>query len=118
MKKQYIRGAGFNVFSLNKNVLRAFKKVVLQGITRGAVIDIAKELHIPVKLESISKEKLASSSEIFAMSTAGGIMPVTKIDGKKIGLVNFGETIRKLYKIYWEMYLDPDWNLFVEEVLN
>ncbi len=65
-------------------------------------------MHIPVKLESISKEKLASSSEIFAMSTAGGIMPVTKIDGKKIGLVNFGETIRKLYKIYWEMYLNPD----------
>ena len=69
-------------------------------------VDIS-EAHIPVKLESISIKKLVSSSEIFATSTAGGIMPITKIDGKKIGLGNFGETTRKLYKIYWEGYFVP-----------
>ena len=117
-KNNILEGPGFNIFSLNKNVLMSPKKGVLQGITRGAVIDIAKELHIPVKLESISKEKLMSSSEIFATSTAGGIMPITKIDGKKIGLGNFGETTRKLYKIYWEKHFDLDWSLSVEEILK
>ena len=79
---------------------------------------MAKELHIPVKLESISMEKLMSSSEIFATSTAGGIMPITKIDGKKIGLGNFGEITRKLYKIYWERHFKPGWSLSVEEILK
>ena len=32
-----------------------------------------------------------SFSEIFATSTAVGIMPITKKDGKKIGLGNFDE---------------------------
>jgi len=117
-KNNILEGPGFNIFSLNKNVLITPKRVFLQGITRGAVIDIAKELHIPVKLESISKEKLMSSSEFFATSTAGGIMPITKIDGKKIGLGNFGETTRKLYKIYWERHFNPDWSLSVDEILK
>ena len=43
---------------------------------------------------------MGSSSEIFATSTADEIMLITKTDGKKIGLGNFGETTRKLYKIY------------------
>ena len=117
-KNNILEGPGFNVFSLNKNVLITPKKGVLQGITRGAVIDIAKELHIPVKLESISIEKLMSSSEIFATSTASEIMPITKIDGKKIGLGNFGETTRKLYKIYWEKHFSLDWSLSVDEILK
>ena len=41
-----------------------------------------------------------SSTEIFATSTADEIMLITKTDGKKIGLGNFVETARKLYKIY------------------
>ena len=117
-KNNILEGPGFNIFSLNKNILITPKKGVLQGITRGAVIDIAKELDIPVKLESISIKKLMSSSEIFATSTAGGIMPITKIDGKKIGLGNFGETTRKLYKIYWEKHFSPDWSLSVDEILK
>ena len=67
----------------------------------GSATDIGKELHIPVKLEFISKEKLIFSFEICATSTAGVITLITKINGKKIGLWNFGENTRKLYKIYW-----------------
>ena len=54
-KNNILEGLGFNIFSLNKNVLITPKKGVLQGIIRGAVIDIAKELlHILVKLKTIS----------------------------------------------------------------
>ena len=62
-KNNILEGPGFNIFSLNKNVLMTPKKGVLQGITGGVVIDIAKELHIPVKLESVPIEKLVSSSK-------------------------------------------------------
>jgi len=33
-------------------------------------------------------------------------------------LGNFGETTRKLYKIYWEKHFDPGWSLSVEEILK
>jgi len=45
-------------------------------------------------------------------------MLITKTDGKKIGLGNFVETARKLYKIYWEKHFSPDWSLSVDEILK
>ena len=90
---------------------------VLNGITRGAVIDIAKKLNIPVNLVSISFENLSSSEEVFATSTAGGIMPITKINGKKVKSGNFGEITRKLHKIYWEKHFDPRWSFSVKDIL-
>ena len=49
-----LEGPGFNVFCLNKGLLHTPNEGVLRGITRGVVIDLAKELNIPVKLGSIS----------------------------------------------------------------
>jgi branched-chain amino acid aminotransferase len=117
-KNNILEGPGFNIFSLNKNILITPKKGVLQGITRGAVIDIAKELHIPVKFGSISKEKLMSSSEFFATSTAGGIMPITKINGQLIGQGKPGEITRKLHKAYWKKHSDPSWSESIEDLLK
>ena len=117
-KNNILEGPGFNIFFLNKGCLYTPNEGVLKGITRGVVIDLAKKLDIPVNLESISFEKLSSSEEVFATSTAGGIMPITKIDGKKVGLGNFGEITRKFHKIYWDKHRDPDWSLSLKHILS
>ena len=41
-------------------------------------------------------------------------MLITKTDGKKIDLGNFGETTRKLYKIYLEKLSKSGWSLSME----
>ena len=47
---------------------------------------------------------LKSSDELFATSTAGGVMPITKVSGKKIGSGKVGNITRQIHKLYWEKY--------------
>jgi branched-chain amino acid aminotransferase len=116
-KKNILEGPGFNIFSLDGDGLNTPGKGVLCGITRNAVINIAKALSIPVNFCSIPLKKFQASLEVFATSTAGGVMPITKVNGKKIGDGKFGEVTRKIYEIYWEKHKDPNWSCSVDELL-
>ena len=70
-------------FSVDENGINTPDHGVLEGITRQTVIDLAKELNINVNKKSITIEMLKSSKELFATSTAGGVMPITKVSGRK-----------------------------------
>ena len=117
-KNNILEGPGFNIFSLKNNVLHTPDVGVLAGITRGAVIEIAKELKIPVSFCSISLESFLSSSEIFATSTAGGIMPITKVNKNKIKSGFVGNITKKINQKYWDKHKDPFWSCSVENCLN
>ena len=78
-----LEGPGFNIFSLDGRGLHTPEEGVLKGITRGSVIDIANELQITLNLSPVSLKEFEASDEIFITSTAGGVMPVTKINNKK-----------------------------------
>ena len=112
-----LEGPCFNFFCLKDGVLYTPERGVLNGITRWAIIEIAKELNIPVVLKSISREDFKTSTEIFATSTAGGVMPITKVDGKKIKNGKFGKTTRVIYEIYWDKHKDPSWSCSVDDLL-
>lgn len=111
-------GPGFNIFCVDEEGLYSPNKGVLEGITRQTVLDLSKELNVPFQLSSISLEKLKSSSEVFATSTAGGIMPITKINGQLIGQGKPGEITRKLHKAYWKKHSDPSWSESIEDLLK
>jgi branched-chain amino acid aminotransferase len=111
-------GPGFNIFCVDEAGLNSPKKGVLKGITRQTVLDLAKELNLPFQLSSISLEKLKSANEVFATSTAGGIMPITKINGQLIGQGAPGEITRKLHKAYWDKHSDPSWSVSKEDLLK
>ena len=111
-------GPGFNIFCVDEVGLNSPNKGVLEGITRQTVLDLAKELNLPFQLSSISLEKLKSSNEVFATSTAGGIMPITKINGQLIGQGAPGEITRKLHKAYWDKHSDPYWSVSKEDLLK
>ena len=111
-------GPGFNIFSVDKSGISTPDHGVLEGITRKTVINLAKELGLEVNTKPISIEMLKSSDELFATSTAGGVMPITKVSGEKIGLGKVGDNTRKIHKLYWEKHSDPDWTLSVEDLLK
>jgi branched-chain amino acid aminotransferase len=113
-----LEGPGFNIFSVDEMGLNTPSKGVLEGITRQTVIDLAKELNLRINLISLSTKKLESSFEAFASSTAGGIMPITKVNGKKIGQGTPGKITRLLHKIYWNKHTDPNWSVSVEDLLQ
>jgi len=53
---------------------------------------------------------LAAADEVFITSTAGGIMPVTYIDGRPVGGGAIGPTTARIHDVYWTHHEDPDWS--------
>jgi branched-chain amino acid aminotransferase len=47
------------------------------------------------------------ADEVFVTSTAGGIMPVTKVDGAPVGDGTPGSVTLRLRDAYWELHRDP-----------
>ena len=111
-------GPGFNLFCVNGSGIFTPDHGVLEGITRQSVFDLAKELHLPIMKKSISVEELYNAEELFATSTAGGIMPITKVSGKEIGKGGVGNLTRQLHKLYWQKHSDDSWSTSISDILT
>ena len=107
-------GPGFNIFAYHDGTLMTPARGVLEGITRQTVIDLAEEQGIPAKLETFDADVLRASNEIFLSSTAGGIMPVTRLDGQSVGNGHPGELTMLLRKRYWEAHEEDRWTTPVD----
>ena len=111
-------GPGFNLFCINDSGIFTPDHGVLEGITRQSVFDLAKELNLPITKKSISVEELYNAEELFATSTAGGIMPITKVSGKEIGKGRVGNLTRQLHKLYWQKHSDDSWSTSISDILT
>jgi branched-chain amino acid aminotransferase len=58
---------------------------ILNGITRGAVIELAADLGIPVSEERFGRLFVYTSDECFLTGTAAEVIPVVRVDGRTIG---------------------------------
>lgn len=72
----------------------------LYGITRGTVMDIAREEGHEVSEPSLTRYDLFNADECFLTGTGAEIIPVTKIDGRVIGDGKPGAVTRKLEHQY------------------
>ncbi|MDW9905658.1 branched-chain amino acid transferase [Sinorhizobium meliloti] len=103
-------GAGFNVFTVKDGILKTPGYSVLPGITRQSVFDLCTELHLSASAGDVNRDQLKAADEVFITSTAGGIMPVTKIDDAVIGNGKVGPVTRQLTDLYWKKHADPAWS--------
>jgi len=99
-------GPGFNVFSIKDGVVSTPGVSVLLGITRQTVFDICAGLGIQCRAQDVAVSALMAADEVFVTSTAGGVMPVTKIDGQPVGLGIVGNLSNTIMAKYWEMHDD------------
>lgn len=76
-----------NVFMTKKGILYTPPKFlgILEGVTRNAVIDLAKEAALEVREEVFTAHDLYNADEVFLTGTAAEVIPVVKIDGRSIG---------------------------------
>ena len=111
-------GPGFNIFCVNKNDIITPQTGVLEGITRQTVFDLAIELGFRIFKKPISIKELKNAKELFATSTAGGIMPITKISGITIGSGNVGDITRQIHKLYWQKHSDSNWSTSIDNILK
>lgn len=93
---------GDNLFIIRRGVLHTppLHSGALYGITRGVVMDLAREAGIPVAETTLTRYDLYVADECFLTGTAAEIMPVVKIDGRKIGSGTPGQTTCDLVARY------------------
>jgi branched-chain amino acid aminotransferase len=68
----------------------------LKGVTRGAIIDVARDLGIPVREENLIRYDLWCADECFLTGSGAEVIPVVKLDGRTIGTGRPGPVTRKL----------------------
>ena len=100
-------GHGYNVFALRDGVLVTPKSGVLEGITRRTVLELCKETNVKAEEGLLTAEQLRAADEAFVTSTAGGVIPVTRIDGRAVGDGQPGPLTIRLRDLYWAIYDDP-----------
>ena len=91
-------GALSNYFMVKKGKVLTPKEKILIGITRNLIIKLAKKAGYKIIERDISIDELHNADEIFLTNTTKGILPVVKIDDKKISLGKPGETTKTLMK--------------------
>ncbi|MCS4540969.1 MAG: branched-chain-amino-acid transaminase [Euryarchaeota archaeon] len=95
---------GDNVFIVKKGKLATPPEtIVLKGITRRVVFELAKKLNIQVEERDLTLPEIYNADELFLTGTAAEIAPVVEIDGRKIGAGKVGQITRKLMKLYSEL---------------
>ncbi|HEX9758665.1 MAG TPA: D-amino-acid transaminase [Nitrospiria bacterium] len=97
---QVQEGAGSNVFSLkgDRLITPAEGNRILSGVTRGALIGLAKAMGLQVFEEDLELNALYSSDEVLLTATSMEILPVVRIDKKVIGSGKPGPIQKKLYQ--------------------
>jgi len=102
-----VEGPGFNIFVIKRGKIATPRQGVLEGITRKTVIEMSRTLDIPVETRNVPAEEVRQADEAFVTSTAGGLMPVTKVDGRVLGDGKPGPISRRLCEHYWGLHQDP-----------
>jgi len=97
-------GPGFNLFASIGGRLVTPASGVLQGITRKTVIELAKTLNAKVDVGVLTEHELRQADEIFISSTAGGVMPVSRLDGTPVGDGSPGLLTLRLRQMYWDAH--------------
>lgn len=97
-------GAGFNLFAVRNGVLATPDRGVFEGMTRRTIVELAGELQMPVQIRPLPAGELSGVDELFITSTAGGVMPVTRLNGAPVGSGAPGPVTRRLNELYWDLH--------------
>ena len=98
-KGKVLEGATSNIFIVKNKILMTPEENILHGVTRKVVIDLAKKKGIKVKEGPITLKQLYSANEVFITSSGKSIvLPIVKIDSKKIDNGKVGEITKLLMK--------------------
>jgi branched-chain amino acid aminotransferase len=89
---------GDNIFIVRRGELHtpSFDAGILEGITRDAVIELARAAGITVVERSMDRHDVYTAEECFLTGTAAEVIPVVECDGRPIGTGKPGPITRDL----------------------
>jgi len=96
--------SGENIFLVRDGVIATpTLNSVLGGITRGTVIEIARDKGIPVEERAITRDELYTADEVFLTGTAAELTPIREIDRRAIGAGSRGPIAATLQKAFFDV---------------
>ena len=114
-------GSGENIFLVKDEVLYTppISSSLLGGITRDSIIEIAGDMGLEVRQETLPREMLYIADEVFLTGTAAELTPIRSIDKIAVGEGRRGEITRKLQETFFkvlncEVEDEKGWLSFVE----
>jgi len=110
-------GFGWNIVLVRGGRLASPDWNVLEGGTRQAVQEICEDEGLEFELRRVEPEELAEADEVFATTTAGGVMPIVVLDGDDVGSGSPGPITRRLQQEYWQRRAAGWYGRRVDEIL-
>ncbi len=97
-------GTGENIFIVRDNKIKTPPLTsILGGITRDAVINIARDEGYELEERRFSRDELYIADEVFFTGTAAEITPIREVDDRVIGSGSPGPVTRKLQEIFFDV---------------
>jgi branched-chain amino acid aminotransferase len=98
-------GSGENIFLVNNGTLITppLGASILPGITRDSVIQIARELDIPIQEGNVQRAALYLADEVFFTGTAAEITPIRSVDRITVGAGKRGEITKRLQEVFFQI---------------
>lgn len=96
---------GDNIFMVKNGILSTPPPYagVLRGITRSAILEIARREKMPAEEKILTRHDLFNADEVFLTGTAAEVIPVVKIDGRTIREGAPGPKTRFFMKAFREL---------------
>lgn len=100
-------GSRSNIFIVKNNVVftPAIQCGGLSGIIRAKIVQLSKEMCMDCVFSKITKTQLKNADEVFITNSIIEILPIVKIDQKKIGNGKVGNFTKKFLSKYKELKL-------------
>jgi branched-chain amino acid aminotransferase len=115
-------GSGENLFLVHdgKVVTPPLASSILPGITRDSVIEICRELEIPLVESAIQRAALYVADEVFLTGTAAEVTPIRSVDRIPVGTGRRGPITESIQRVFFEITSGErkapgDWLTYVRE---
>lgn len=95
-----LEGTSTNFYGARAGVVYTAGSGVLEGVTRRIVLDLLAQLGIPLHLEPVQRGEIGALDEAFLTGSSRAVLPVTQIDGQRVGDGRPGPIARRLLLAY------------------
>ena len=96
-------GSGENFFMVRNGVLYTPELAsALEGITRDTVLQLAREIELPIREKRITRDEVYVADEAFFTGTAAEVTPIRELDGRPIGEGKRGPITERLQSMYFD----------------
>ncbi|MEM1316311.1 MAG: aminotransferase class IV [Pseudomonadota bacterium] len=95
-------GPGYNLFAIKGDVLVTPARGVLEGRTRGVVMELAEAQGLRVEARPLPREEFMEADEVFLSTSGGGPVPIVEVDGRVFGNGAPGTKTLALKSAYWD----------------